>query len=139
MKSRLLLLTSGILVLGLSFAVGCAGGNEDDDVDDEVQASGQAKSKMLPEFTEDITTLYETLTTVDMVDCSICATAQACCNAVSTRSSYCANFDAERCATLDPGRQRTTKLNCLTSLRTTISAWQMAGRTPPSECRIPGE
>lgn len=139
MKSRLQLLTSGILMLGLSFAVGCAGGDDGEDVDDEVEPSGQAESKMLPEFTEDIATLYETLTTVDTVDCSICTTAQACCSAGSTRTSYCANFNAERCATLDPGRQRTTKLNCLTLLRTTISAWQMSGREPPSQCRIPGE
>jgi hypothetical protein len=138
MKSRLQLLTSWIFVLGLSLGVGCAGSNDGEDVNDDVDASEQSPSNMLPEFTEDIATLYQT-TTVDVVDCSICATAQTCCNAVSTRTSYCASFNAERCETLDPGRQRTTKLNCLTLLRTTLSAWTTAGRTPPSQCRIPGE
>lgn len=117
------------LVLGVSLAAGCAGADE---------VAEEAEPVTPPEVTEELGTLEEGLTTVDMVDCSICATAKACCAAVST-SSYCNNFSAERCATLDPGRQRTTKLSCLTLLRTTISAWQSSGRTPPPECRIPGE
>jgi hypothetical protein len=80
----------------------------------------------------------ESLTSTADVDCSICAIAKACCNAVGA-GSYCNNFNADRCATLDPGRQETTKRNCLTLLRTTISAWRSNGRTPPAECYIPGE
>jgi hypothetical protein len=89
--------------------------------------------------------LRDALTTVDQVDCGICEIARECCHAVyaanglSSRASCCDNFSAERCAVLDPGRQRTTKLNCLVQLRTTISAWRSAGRAPPSTCRIPGE
>lgn len=118
------------LVLGVSLAAGCAG------ADEATQDAGPAAPLAV---TDELGEVTEELTSVDMVDCSICATARACCNAVSSRSSYCSNFNADRCATLDPGRQRTTKLNCLTLLRTTISAWRGAGRTPPSECRIPGE
>lgn len=116
MKSFVELLAPGgiALMLGMSLATGCGGTDAD---------GAQVE---------------QGLTTVDMVDCSICATAKACCNAVNP-GSYCNNFDAARCEVLDPGRQRTTKLNCLVQLRTTISAWRLAGRTPPSECRIPGE
>jgi hypothetical protein len=120
------------LMLGVAFSAGCAGTGG---TAEETEPTTPVESV---ESTEQVGALEEGLTSVDMVDCSICATARACCAAVST-NSYCNNFDAERCATLDPGRMRTTKLNCLVLLRTTISAWRLAGRTPPSECRIPGE
>ena len=111
------------LVVGVSLATGCAAAGADGTAEADESAMGEVK---------------QGLTSVDMVDCSICATARACCNAVSA-ASYCNNFDAQRCETLDPGRQRTTRLDCLVLLRTTIYAWQSARRTPPSECRIPGE
>jgi hypothetical protein len=132
MRSMVEVLTHGVVgvMFGALLAAGCAGVDE---------ATDQKESGTPVETTEGISVQEESLTSVDMVDCSICATARACCNAVSTRASYCDNFNAESCARLDPGRQRTTKLNCLVQLRTTISAWRLAGREPPSECRIPGE
>ena len=51
-------------------------------------------------------------------------------------STLCVNFNGQRCAALDPGRQRTTKINCLVYLRAVITAW---GGMPPSVCQIPGE
>jgi hypothetical protein len=131
MQTRIASLARGAagLMLGVALSAGCAG---DGGTAEETESTTPVES------TEQVGATEESLTSVDMVDCSICATARACCTAVST-SSYCNNFDAERCATLDPGRMRTTKLNCLVLLRTTISAWRLAGRTPPSECRIPGE
>ena len=116
MKSTINLLVRGAMgvSLGILLASGCGGPEPDG-----------AKAE-------------ESLTTVELVDCSICATARACCEAVNA-GSYCNNFDAQRCEVLDPGRQRTTTLNCLVLLRTTISAGRLAGRTPPSACHIPGE
>lgn len=120
MGSMLHSLAISALALSLS-AAGCAAGGEDETVTQE-----------------EIDTQSESLTSVDMVDCSICQIARECCFAVTT-NSYCNNFSAERCETLDPGRQRTTKINCLVQLRTTISAWRLAGRNPPAACYIPGE
>ena len=125
----------GLLLAG-SMTAGCAGSDqttEETEWTDSTVPPGQLSEQ------------EQSLTTVDQVDCSICAIARECCHAVyaanglTSRASSCDNFDAQRCATLDPGRQRTTKLNCLVQLRTTISAWRLAGRTPPSACRIPGE
>ena len=116
------------VMLAVSVAAGCAGSDE---------ATQETESTLGEQD--------QSLTTVDQVDCSICAIARACCHAVyaanglTSRASSCDNFDAQRCAALDPGRQRTTKLNCLVQLRTTIGAWRLGGRTPPSACRIPGE
>lgn len=67
--------------------------------------------------------------------CSLCATTQACCNAVNA-GPLC-TFSANTCASLDPGRQATYSRNCLMVLRTTISAWKINGRTPPSACTLP--
>lgn len=126
----------GLLLLGISIAAGCAGSDE---------ATEGTESTESVEARGALGEQEESLTSVDQVDCSICAIARECCHAVyaanglTSRASSCDNFNAERCATLDPGRQRTTKINCLVQLRTTISAWRLAGREPPSACRIPGE
>jgi len=133
MKSLIQMLMSGAAVLGLSLAAGCAAG----DVAEPVEGAPATEVAEL-ETTQELGTLEEGLTSVNDVDCSICEAARQCCNAVSA-SSGCNNFDAARCATLDPGRQKTTKINCLVQLRTTISAWRLGGRTPPAACRIPGE
>lgn len=138
MKSKAELVARGALGLLLcaSMAAGCAGSDaatEETESTEGVEAPGLVAAQ------------EESLTTVDQVDCSICAIARDCCHAVyaanglTSRASSCDNFSAERCAVLDPGRQRTTKINCLVQLRTTISAWRLAGRSPPSACRIPGE
>jgi hypothetical protein len=120
------------LLLGAALATGCASAGEVGEVGEEAQPGAPLES------TEQVGTQQESLTRVDMVDCSICATARACCTAVNA-GSYCNNFNAERCTTLDPGRQRTTKIDCLVLLRTAISAWRLSGKAPPSACRIPGE
>lgn len=73
--------------------------------------------------------------TTSSVDCSICTTALQCCDAVSA-GALC-TFSAEECSSLDAGRQATYALYCLTVLRTTISAWNIAGRTPPAACILP--
>lgn len=105
MKMTLKLLARGAvgLVLGVSLAAGCA--------DAPVDPSDEAGS---PAATEDVGQTEESLTSVDMVDCSICDTARECCKAVSaangTSASSCVNFDGPRCDALDPGRQRTTKI-----------------------------
>lgn len=135
MKSTAELVARGALgmLLGISIAAGCAGSDEATEETEPVEVRGPVAEQ------------EESLTSVDQVDCSICAIARECCHAVyaanglTSRASSCDNFDAERCALLDPGRQRTTKINCLVQLRTTISAWRLAGRAPPSACRIPGE
>jgi hypothetical protein len=129
MKMILELLPRGAVGLVLvSLAAGCAS---------PVDRANEAGE---PAATENLGQTEESLTSVNMLDCSICDTARECCNAVSaangTSASSCMNFDGPRCATLDPGRQKTTKLNCLVYLRTVITAW---GRMPPSVCRIPGE
>jgi hypothetical protein len=129
MKSMLELLVSATVMLCLSGVGGCAAGDE---------GPGGAGTESREQAAEVGGEAREGLTSVDMVDCSICEIAKTCCRAVSA-ASYCDNFNAQRCATLDPGRQRTTKLNCLVQLRTTISAWRLAGRTPPAACYIPGE
>ena len=136
MKSTAELVTRGALglLLGVSIAAGCA--------DSDEATEGSTESVEVP---EPLAEQEQSLTSVDQVDCGICAIARECCHAVyaanglTSRASSCDNFNAERCATLDPGRQRTTKINCLVQLRTTISAWRLAGRAPPSACRIPGE
>ena len=117
------------VVLGAFLAVGCAD-VQSDPADEAVDTAA----------TEDLGQVEESLTSVDMVDCSICDTARECCNAVTaangSSSSSCVNFNGQRCAALDPGRQRTTKINCLVYLRAVITAW---GGMPPSVCQIPGE
>ena len=142
MKSLVQLLARGAvaLVFGLPLSAGCAATDEatENYAQEEDDAVQTAEPPVSLEETEEIGTLEEGLTSVDMLDCSICAIARSCCNAVNPSTS-CNNFNAERCATLDPGRQRTTKINCLVQLRTTITAWRLSGRTPPSECFIPGE
>ena len=67
-------------------------------------------------------------------DCDACVTAKACCEAV-TDGPLC-NVDAAACYAADPGRQATRIRWCRMLIRTTISAWQSAGRTPPPECQI---
>src|SRR5689334_22515740 len=98
------------LLLAASMAAGCAGSDqvtEETESIDSVAAPGTLGAQ------------EQSLTTVDQVDCGICAIARDCCHAVyaanglTSRASSCDNFDAQRCATLDPGRQRTTKINCL--------------------------
>jgi hypothetical protein len=117
------------LMLVISLAAGCA--------DAQVERLDEGGE---PAVTDALGQTEESLTSVDMLDCSICDTARSCCNAVSaangSSASSCVNFDGQRCAALDPGRQRTTKLNCLVYLRAVITAW---GRMPPSVCQIPGE
>ena len=78
--------------------------------------------------------------TVSPVDCNICTTTQACCEAVNaaTNNGRTCMFDTNTCFSLDPDRQKTyATAACLVTLRTTISAWQLAGRTPPDPCRLP--
>lgn len=136
MKSTTELVVRGALglLLGVSIVAGCAGSDE--------ATAGPTESVEVP---EPLAEQEQSLTSVDQVDCGICAIARECCHAVyaanglTSRASSCDNFNAERCETLDPGRQRTTKINCLVQLRTTISAWRLAGQAPPSACRIPGE
>ena len=98
MQTRIASLARGAagLMLGVALSAGCAG---DGGTAEETEPTTPV------ELTEQVGATEESLTSVDMVDCSICATARACCTAVST-TSYCNNFDAERCATLDPGRMR---------------------------------
>jgi hypothetical protein len=142
MKSMVQLLACGGvgLLLGLPLAAGCGSFDEGDE--GAQPATPLVSSEELS--SEELGTLQEGLTSVDMVDCSICEIARECCVAVNaanqcTYCTNCSNFDAERCAGLDPGRQRTTKINCLVQLRTTISAWRLHGQEPPSACYIPGE
>ena len=138
MKSTAKVLARGALglLLAISTAAGCAGS------DPATEGTGSTDSL---EARGPLTEQEESLTSVDQVDCGICALARDCClavyaaNGLTSSASSCYNFDAQRCAVLDPGRQRTTKINCLVQLRTTISAWRLAGREPPSACRIPGE
>jgi hypothetical protein len=137
MKSMVQLLACGCvgLLLGLPLAAGCGSFDDGDE-------RGQPATPLVS--SEELGTLQEGLTSVDMVDCSICKLARECCVAVNaanqcTNCTNCTNFNAESCAALDPGRQRTTKINCLVQLRTTISAWRLHGQEPPSACYIPGE
>jgi hypothetical protein len=58
-----------------------------------------------------------------------------CCNAVNA-GDLC-SFSAAACSALDPGRQHTYAIYCLTVLRTTISAWTISGSTPPAACTLP--
>ncbi|HKU38546.1 MAG TPA: hypothetical protein VJR89_10375 [Polyangiales bacterium] len=78
---------------------------------------------------------------VSDLDCSFCNVARDCCNAVNAANgntaTFCNNFDAARCATLDPGRQYTTIQDCLVNVNIRISAWRLAGREPPPECHVP--
>jgi hypothetical protein len=67
------------------------------------------------------------------VDCSICTIAQECCEAVGAPCT----FSADACFALDPGREKTYATYCLTTLRTTISAWTISGATPPAVCHLP--
>ncbi|HWO10747.1 MAG TPA: hypothetical protein VNN80_14740 [Polyangiaceae bacterium] len=125
------------LLLGVPLAAGCAGTEE---------GSEEAALSPVPAATEETPAVTETpaaigvveegLTSVDQVDCSICQIARDCCHAVTDRTSFCDSYDADRCATLDPGRQRTTKIDCLVLLRYVITAW---GGNPPPQCYIPGE
>jgi hypothetical protein len=69
------------------------------------------------------------------VDCSYCTITQACCLAVEQNPSC--SFSADTCFSLDPGRQATYTNSCLTTTLTTITAWQLRGRTPPPECTMP--
>lgn len=74
------------------------------------------------------------------VDCTICTVTQACCEAVNaaTNNGRTCGFSTETCFSLDAARQKTYAIHaCLVTLRTTISAWQLAGRTPPAACRLP--
>ena len=137
MKSTAELVARGALGLLLTISIaGCAGSDE---------ATEERESTESVQTPGPLGEQEESLTSVDQVDCGICEIARECCHAVyaanglTSRASSCNNFDAERCAALDPGRQRTTKINCLVQLRTTISAWRLAGRAPPSACYIPGE
>ena len=75
--------------------------------------------------------------TVSDLDCSFCQVARECCQAVNPNPEHCLNFDAERCETLDPGRQETTIRNCLVNVNITITAWRLAGREPPAACHVP--
>jgi hypothetical protein len=68
-------------------------------------------------------------------DCSLCTVTQDCCNAVNA-GALC-TFSADTCASLDPPKQASYALNCLTVLRTTISAWTMNRRIPPPVCSLP--
>lgn len=79
---------------------------------------------------------------VSDLDCSFCNVARDCCNAVNeangnTTATFCNNFDAAGCETLDPGRQYTIIQNCLVNVNIRISAWRSAGREPPPECHVP--
>jgi hypothetical protein len=77
---------------------------------------------------------------VSPIDCNICTITQACCEAVNaaTNNGRTCMFDTDACFSLDPARQKTyATAACLVTLRTTISAWQLAGRTPPAPCRLP--
>ena len=120
MKSTAELVAQGALglLLSVSIATGCAGPDD---------ASGETDSSESMQTPAALGEQEESLTSVDQVDCGICAIARACChevyavNGLTSRASSCDNFDAQRCATLDSGRQRTTKINCLVQLRTTIS------------------
>jgi hypothetical protein len=78
---------------------------------------------------------------VSDLNCSFCNVARDCCNAVNAANSnpatFCNNFDAARCETLDPGRQYTIIQDCLVNVNIRISAWRLAGREPPPECHVP--
>lgn len=75
------------------------------------------------------------------LDCSFCNVARDCCNAVNaangTQATFCNNFNAARCETLDPGRQYTIIQDCLVNVNIRISAWRLAGREPPPQCHVP--
>jgi hypothetical protein len=74
------------------------------------------------------------------VDCNVCTITQACCEAVNaaTNNGRTCGFSTETCFSLDAERQNIYAVQaCLVTLRTTISAWQLAGRTPPAACRLP--
>jgi hypothetical protein len=121
------------LMLGLPLASGCAGTEEGSEV------AALSPVPAAEETPGELGVLEEGLTSVDQVDCSICQIANECCHAVTDRVDFCNGYNAGRCATLDPARQRTTKIDCLVFLRYTISAWRLGGRTPPAQCYIPGE
>lgn len=109
-----------LILMGASCAAEVGGGGED-----EVSAVPAGQS----------------LTTVNDLTCDFCDATRACCEAVHA-GSYCDGFSAQACHRYDgdgSGRQRTYLLNCLTTMRTIISAWQSGGSTPPPECHIPGE
>lgn len=141
--------TAAFILLGC-VAAGCTGSDEGDlgaASGDEEYADGAEELVGAEELAgaeesagaEELGSLAAGLTSVDDVDCSICAIARSCCHAVNAPIHFCNNFDAEACEALDPGRQRTVKINCLVLLRYAISSWRLAGRTPPAECYIPGE
>jgi hypothetical protein len=67
--------------------------------------------------------------------CSICTTAQSCCNAVD--GGPLCTFSADTCASSEAEGQAVYARNCLTTLRTTISAWALNRRTPPAACSLP--
>jgi hypothetical protein len=67
--------------------------------------------------------------------CELCTITQECCNAVNA-GSLC-TFSADTCSAYDPGRQHTYAVDCLVTLRTIISAWALAGQTPPAVCALP--
>jgi hypothetical protein len=62
-------------------------------------------------------------------DCSVCATALACCNTVSG-GPRCTQSEAT-CESLDPVRRKAYVVSCKTFLDTTVRVWS----TPPSTCQ----
>ncbi|HEX5098343.1 MAG TPA: hypothetical protein VFV94_02540 [Polyangiaceae bacterium] len=67
--------------------------------------------------------------------CELCTITQDCCNAVNA-GALC-TFSADTCSAYDPDRQHTYAVDCLVTLRTIISAWELAGRAPPAVCALP--
>jgi hypothetical protein len=111
------------LSLVLASSTGCAGIDESE----------------LDERSVDVA--QEPVIRVSDLDCSFCNVARDCCNAVNAANSnpatFCNNFDAARCETLDPGRQYTIIQDCLVNVNIRISAWRLAGREPPPQCHVP--